>query len=627
MNTRAFCFLAALGAASPLVAGCGGDTTGSGGAGGGSGASTSDASSSSTGGGTPGPCLDGKQDGSETDVDCGGTCSRCADGKKCTSGADCSSNTCTAGVCAEPTCSDAAKDGKETDIDCGGTCTPCADGKSCSFASDCASGVCTAGLCQASTCNDSVTNGMETGIDCGGPCPKCPDGQPCMTTADCASTICEGMLCKSNVTWASRAGDVADQTAQGIAIDATGNVLVTGSFHGTIDLGGGPLVSAGGSDIFLVKLDPSGKYLWGKRFGDASDQTGAAVAVSATGEVWITGSITGNVDFGAGVLSSADPLGDAYLARFSPSGTTLSSKRYGGVSAQRGTALAIGPTGDLFLGGVFDGTIDLGCGSVPGAGSGDAFLARLDSDGACIFTKRYGDAAAQELLALAPDASSNVILGGRFKGTVNFGGAALTMPATTFGGFAAKLDGAGAHVFSTSFGATMSAQEVTGVAADPSGNVFVGGSFSGKLTVGTTSLTSAGAGDLFVARLDPAGTAVWAVRAGDATDQTGAIHLAADPAGNVLVAGTLQGTIDLGGGPLTSVGGNDIFLAKLDSAGNHVWSLRLGDAASQQLNAVALGGATTAAFCGSFGGAPDFGGTVLTSAGGDDAFIAQAKTP
>jgi hypothetical protein len=94
----------------------------------------------------------------------------------------------------------------------------------------------------------------------------------------------------------------------------------------------------------------------------------------------------------------------------------------------------------------------------------------------------------------------------------------------------------------------------------------------------------------------------------------------------VLVAGTLQGTLDLGGNPLTSVGGNDIFLAKLDSGGNHVWSLRLGDASSQQLNAVAYSG-TTAAFAGSLAGAPDFGGTVLTSAGGDDAFAATVQTP
>ena len=626
MNARFVCFLAALSAAAPLTSGCGSEPTGSGGSGG-SGSTTSSTSTGiGAGGDAPGLCMDGKLDGTETDLDCGGSCTRCDDGKKCKSGTDCESNTCAEGLCAQPTCTDKMKDGKETDLDCGGTCSPCADGKGCAFASDCASGVCAAGICQASTCNDSVNNGSETGVDCGGVCPKCPDGEPCTGGSDCASSICEGTICKSNVTWAARAGDVTDQTALGVAIDAQGNVLVTGSFHGTIDWGGAPLVSAGGSDIFLVKLDAAGKHLWSKRFGDASDQSASAVAVNAAGDVWITGSVIGTVDFGLGPLASADPLADAFLAGFNAGGVALSAKRIGGVSAQRGTALAFSPSGDLFLGGVFDGTVDLGCGALPGAGSGDVFVGRLDSAGACVFSKRFGDAATQELLTLSPDASNNVFLGGRFKGTVNFGGAALTMPATTFGGFAAKLDGTGAHVFSTAFGATTSAQEVTGIAADASGNVFVGGSFSGTLTAGATVLTSAGLGDLFVARLDPAGTAVWALRAGDAADQLGAIHLATDPMGNVLVAGTLQSSIELGGS-LTSVGGDDVFLAKLDSAGNNLWGLRLGDGASQQLHALAASGPTTAAFAGSFAGAPDFGGTVLTSAGSLDAFAAVAKTP
>ena len=626
MKTRPLCFLLALGAALPLGSGCGGDSGGSGG----SGASTTsgtDAASGTTGSGLPSMCQNLTQDGAETDVDCGGTCARCDDGKKCAIGADCVNNACTDGLCAQPSCTDKYKDGKETDVDCGGTCAPCDDGKGCAFASDCASGVCTAGVCQASTCNDGAANGSETGVDCGGACPRCPDGQPCATGADCASTLCDLNVCKSNITWADRAGDALDQAALGVAIDAQGDVIVTGSFHGTMDWGGEPLVSAGGSDIFLAKLDPAGKPLWSKRFGDAADQAGAAVAVSSAGQIWVTGGVTGNVDFGGGVLASADPLGDAFLASFGPGGTYVSALRYGGAQAQRGTALTMGINGHLFLGGVFDGSLDLGCGPLTGAGSGDIFVAHLEGSGGCVFSRSFGDASAQELLSLSPDASSNVLLGGRFKGTVNFGGAALTMPTTTFGAFAAKLDGVGGHIFSTAFGNTTLAQQADSVATDPSGNVFVAGSFSGVLTAGGTKLTSVGLGDLFVLKLDPGGTAIWALRLGDTADQVGAVHLAVDPAGNVLLAGTLQGTIDLGGGSLTSAGENDIFLAKLDGAGNHLWSHRLGDAKSQQVHAIAASGATTAAIAGSFAGSPLFSESPLVSAGGEDAFAAVVKTP
>ncbi len=277
---------------------------------------------------------------------------------------------------------------------------------------------------------------------------------------------------------------------------------------------------------------------------------------------------------------SADPLGDVFLASFGPGGAYVSAKRFGGALAQRATALAIGINGDLYVGGVFDGALDLGCGALLGGGSGDIFVSRLDAGGGCIFSRSFGDASTQELLALAPDPAHNVFLGGRFKGTVNFGGASLTMPATTFGAFAAKLDGTGAHLFSTAFGNTTAAQETTGVATDLSGNVFVAGSFSGTLTAGATKLTSAGQRDLFVVKLDPGGAVVWAKSYGDAADQVGAIHLAVDTTGNVALAGTLQGSIDLGLGLLTSVGGDDVFLAKLDAAGNPLWNRRIGDGAA-----------------------------------------------
>jgi hypothetical protein len=74
------------------------------------------------------------------------------------------------------TCSDGQKNGDETDVDCGGSCSPCADQDGCATASDCLSSVCSNGICQAPTCADSIQNGDEAGIDCGGPCQLCRFG-------------------------------------------------------------------------------------------------------------------------------------------------------------------------------------------------------------------------------------------------------------------------------------------------------------------------------------------------------------------------------------------------------------------------------------------------------------------
>jgi len=144
-------------------------------------------------------CIDGIQNGNETDVDCGGgTCPACAVGKHCAAGSDCVSGICSGGVCQAASCSDGIKDGNETDVDCGGgTCLACAVGKHCALGTDCVSGVCSGGVCQAASCSDGVKNGNETDVDCGGgTCPTCPTGKHCQAGSDCVSGVCSANICQ-----------------------------------------------------------------------------------------------------------------------------------------------------------------------------------------------------------------------------------------------------------------------------------------------------------------------------------------------------------------------------------------------------------------------------------------------
>jgi formylglycine-generating enzyme required for sulfatase activity len=93
---------------------------------------------------SPAACINGVQDGTETDVDCGGaTCPKCADGKRCDDDASCKNGWCNGGICTEPRCDDGVKNGFESDVDCGGPCeTGCPAGKACNDHDDCASGGC-----------------------------------------------------------------------------------------------------------------------------------------------------------------------------------------------------------------------------------------------------------------------------------------------------------------------------------------------------------------------------------------------------------------------------------------------------------------------------------------------------
>ncbi len=156
--------------------------------------------------GEDGCCLE-KQD-SVCDLDCESgedrdcqnlTCNitgTCVFGEACSQNSECSSKICNGGKCSAAACDDAAKNGNESDIDCGGECSKCDAGKTCSLNSDCAEGLCSSGLCgEQDTCSDGLKNGNEADADCGGECAaKCGTGKGCISDSDCNS----GLACLSN---------------------------------------------------------------------------------------------------------------------------------------------------------------------------------------------------------------------------------------------------------------------------------------------------------------------------------------------------------------------------------------------------------------------------------------------
>jgi hypothetical protein len=231
-----------------------------------------------------------------------------------------------------------------------------------------------------------------------------------------------------------------------------------------------------------------------------------------------------------------------------------------------------------------------------------------------VWSKSFGGTGEQFASAIALDATGNAIIAGQFQNTVDFGGGPLTSIGL-INVYVAKLDGDGNHLASRGYSGASSASGVATVAND----VVVVGMFEGPIDFGGGALVSAGLRDAFVARLDPALDHLWSRRFGDGAEQS-ALGVAIDASGSVLVAGVFESTIDFGGGALTSAGAEDIFVAKLDNAGNHVWSKRFGGPGAQTAHSIAVADGVVVA--GEFVGTVDFGGGPLT-AGGRDAFVAK----
>ena len=429
--------------------------------------------------------------------------------------------------------------------------------------------------------------------------------------------------------WSSTFGSTGFAHGVGVAMDSDGNVLLTGFFEGTADFGGGPLTSAGLTDIFVVKLDADGNHLWSLAFGGTGDNRGSGVAVDGDGNILLTGQITGTVGFGGGPLTSVGGS-DIFVVKLDADGNHLWSGAFGDTSHDFGKAVAVDGAGDVLLTGQFTDTVDFGGEpliSAPnefGDKNREGFAVKLNADGNHVWSLNLGGPGSTfvESFGVAVDGAGNVVFTGSLHGTKDFGGGPLT---GSGGGdiFAVKLDSNANHLWSRVFGDT-GVDAGRGVAVDSAGNVVLTGAFHGTVDFGGGPLTSVGGSDIFVVKLDADGNHLWSGAFGDTGFDRG-FGVAVDGAGNVVLTGTFRDTVDFGGGPLAGAGFQDIFAVELDPDGNHLWSRAFGGISQEQGNGVAADSDGNVVLTGAFHGTVDFGGGPLTSAGSDDIFVVKLK--
>jgi hypothetical protein len=357
--------------------------------------------------------------------------------------------------------------------------------------------------------------------------------------------------------WSRRFGDPA--MVEAVAIDAAGSVYVTGYETGAIDFGGGVL-SGNNRDVFVAKLDASGAYQWGKRFGDSAEQTGWGVTPDSAGDVIITGSFQGTVDFGGGPLTSQGGT-DIFLAKFGPTGAYLWSKTFGDGSNQLGRALTVDAQNNVLLTGNIFGPTNFGGPTLDASsGLGNVFIAKLSPTGGHVWSKVYGDWQDQFSQTIKLDASGNLYACGGFQGVTDFGGGPLTSAGGQDAWFV-KLDAAGNHLWSRRAGGQGN-QSCNNVAVDAAGRMAFGGWFYGSGDFGGPTLVSAGQQDGYLALYDASGNHLWSMLYGDSAAQANK-GIGFDAAGNLFLTAFLTGPIDLGGGPRMGGGGEDILIAKL----------------------------------------------------------------
>ncbi len=383
-----------------------------------------------------------------------------------------------------------------------------------------------------------------------------------------------------NYVWAKRMGGNGNDMSNSIAVDAAGNVYTTGFFATTVDFDPGAgvvnLTSGGWTDIFVSKLDNNGNYVWAKSMTGtgAKDDYGYSITLDAAGNVYTTGYFENTVDFdpGAGVANLTSTGGtDIFVSKLDNNGNYVWAKNIGGTNNDLSNSVALDATGNVYITGYFQGTVDFD----PGLGTADLtpdsgsniFVSKLDNNGNYVWAKALGG---NRGYAIAVDAAGNIYTTGIFSGTRDFdpgSGVANLTSAGIYDIFVSKLDNNGSYVWAKRMGGT-GIDYVTSIALDATGNVYTTGYFPGTANfnpAGTANLTSAGYNDIFVSKLDTNGNYVWAKRLGGSNYDYGQ-GIALDASGNIYLTGSFAGMTDFnpnGGTNLYSNGGDDVFLVKL----------------------------------------------------------------
>lgn len=406
--------------------------------------------------------------------------------------------------------------------------------------------------------------------------------------------------------WAVSAGDLGDEVGYGISVDADGYVYAAGSITGEPLFGTIRIESAGEVDAFLAKYGPDGQPIWVQRGGGIGVDVATDVAVGADGDVYVVGNFEDTAAFGdfeisrsgmgafiakyegdghvvwvrqpievgfsQGLSVATDPSGYicaagrhsiyAFAAKYSPTGDSLWTWVSGDAPDFQGVAEASSITSDgkggCLLAGHFDRAISLGTDTLRSDGNRDPFIVRIDSTGHASWSRQIGGFGDAYSTSIHRNGSDFVVAGG-FALTADFGPMSVTSEGRD-DMFLARYDSTGHPLWARQIGGYEQDRAVD-AAVDENGNIYAFGNYFLSTTIGSTTHSSSGVDDLFIARYSSDGSLLSSASYGGSGREYG--HAITASFDNTYVTGSFLGATRFAQIRLESKGGYDIFAARL----------------------------------------------------------------
>lgn len=442
--------------------------------------------------------------------------------------------------------------------------------------------------------------------------------------------------------YVNSAGGLSLDEALAVTADHQGNSYLTGRFSGTADFNPTGiqtnLSSNGSTDIFIIKLSAAGNLLWAKSIGGNAADQGNDILVNNLGEVYVTGSFRGTVDFNPGIgsfLLQSQGVNNAFILKLDPNGNFIWARAITSNGDSKGNSLSQASGNRINLAGSFTNLTDFsldGTGFYENSnGSEDAFIIRIKANGDRDRHKVFGGTSVDRITAISTLSNQHTYLTGSFSDVVDFNPGFGVNELTADGdqdGFILSLDSNLNHRFAFKFGG-IDLDQATDINLDSQGDIYVSGYFSGSADFDPTSnsaiLISNGGQDGFLAKYSSQGNFIYANKVGNSGADI-CYSIATDSQDNIYAFGTFSGQVDFdpsGASHLVNATNTSTYIWRLNAQGSFVDVGILGNSGNTyglKLNIINEKLYASGWFLGTADFDPTANTQNITSAGSSDAF-------
>lgn len=400
---------------------------------------------------------------------------------------------------------------------------------------------------------------------------------------------------------------------QAIASGPLGDMFLGGRFLGGLDFGAGVLPAQPGGSVFVAHLDADGEHLMSGSTGAKDDLLG--VAIGPEDNLYAVGSVDGEMSFGSGKLLGTD---DAFLTAFALDEPRF-TRQINGTNPVYMERVATTPQGNVVIAAAVDATTDLGEGPDSDIPSPEILVAEYGPKGELLWTVRLPNGANSDV-GLTTDKDGNVYFSSRTYSPVNFANGSLP-----YGMFVAKIGADGTPLWLLGAeDAESFPPAAVDLATDEEGNLYVSGFYYyDPFSLGGVSVPPSQQVNGYVIKLSPEGKGLYA-KAFVMNDNAGTLHIAAAPGGDLLVAMSLQGGADLGGGFIGSADyESHALLGRLGPMGEHKKSMSVDGQGARYVYDIAADPEGQMVLLGGYSSILDLEGTRLVAGSDRGTFVAR----